>query len=104
LPYTYQGRECGLKAHPYCVECGTIKNLSSDRPRNVGYYINLIATLSKEFKIAQVQMRLVAQEMERCGIEDLYGIDRQQQEKLFIDIVKKFLNVPEKAVSRLLEI
>lgn len=70
----------------------------------MGYYINLIASLSKEFKIAQVQMRLVAQEMERCGIEDLYGIDRQQQEKLFIDIVKKFLNVPEKAVSRLLEI
>jgi hypothetical protein len=48
-------------------------------------------------------MRLVTKEMERCGIDDIYGIDRLQQEKLFLDIVTRCLNVPERAVCQLLE-
>ncbi len=104
LPYYYDGRVRGLKPHPYCIDCGLIKNLSSDRPHTIGYYMNILSELSKLYKIAQVQMRLVSQEFEKQGLEDSYGMDRQQQERLFMEIVKKYMNVPERAVVELLQI
>lgn len=97
LPYIYKGRERGLKPHPYCVNCGLVRNLSSEKPRDVGYYMNLIASLGKRYKIAKVQMRLIALEMEKERLTDAYAMDRQQQEKLFVSIVKKNLNIPERA-------
>ena len=102
LPYYYEGRDRGLKPHPFCTECGLIKNLSSDRPRSIGYFMNVIAELGEHYKIAQVQTRLIAQEMEKQSMDDRFGIDRQQQEKLFIEITTRILNVPARAVSELL--
>ena len=102
LPHIYMGRQCGLKPHPYCTKCGEVKNLSSDRPRNIGYYINTIAALSKEVRVAQVQMRLMAQEMERRGLDDVYGMDKDQQEELFVDILKNILNVSEDSIRKFL--
>jgi hypothetical protein len=102
LPYYYEGRDRGLKPHPFCTECGLIKNLSSDRPRGIGYFMNVIAELGEHYKIAQVQTRLIAQEMEKQSMDDRFGIDQQQQEKLFIEITTRILNVPARAVSELL--
>ncbi|MGA9098677.1 MAG: hypothetical protein WB392_07065 [Methanotrichaceae archaeon] len=103
LPYYYNGRMRGLKPHPYCMDCGLIKNLSSDRPRTIGYYMNILSELSKLYKIAQVQMRLISQEFERQRLNDSYGIDRLQQENLFMDIVKKYVNVSERVLIELLQ-
>jgi hypothetical protein len=102
LPYYYEGRDRGLKPHPYCIECGLIKNLSSERPRGLGFFMNVIAELGKHHKIAQVQIRLIALEMERLSLEDKFGMDRFQQEKMFIEITARILNVPERAVIELL--
>ncbi len=102
LPYYFEGRERGLKPHPYCTECGLIKNLSSDRPRSMGFFMNLIAELGQRHKIAKIQVRLIALEMERLGLDDNFGMDRQQQEDLFVDIAVKILNVPPRTVSELL--
>jgi hypothetical protein len=102
LPYYYEGRDRGLKPHPFCTECGLIKNLSSDRPRSIGYFMNVIAELGEHYKIAQVQTRLIVLEMEMQSMDDRFGIDRQQQEKLFIEITTRILNVPARAVSELL--
>jgi hypothetical protein len=102
LPYVYEGRDRGLKPHPYCAECGLVKNLSSERPRQIGYFMNLIAQLGQNYKIAKVQIRLMVLEMQRQNIEDSYGMDRQQQEKLFLDLAKKHLNIPERVVAELL--
>jgi hypothetical protein len=71
-------------------------------PREMGYYMNVIADIGHKTKITQVQIRLIAQEMERLELDDKYALDRQQQEKLFIEIVKKYLHVPQQAVSALL--
>ena len=101
LPYYYEGRDRGLKPHPFCTECGLIKNLSSDRPRSIGYFMNVIAVLGEHYKIAQVQTRLIVLEMEKQSMDDRFGIDRQQQEKLFIEITTRILNVPARAVSEL---
>jgi len=102
LPYFYKGRERGLKPHPYCAECGLVKNLSSERPRQIGYFINLIAKIGNRYKIAQVQVRLMVLEMQQQGLEDSYGMDRQQQEKLFLKIAKRCLNVPERVILELI--
>ena len=40
LTYYFEGRERGLKPHPYCIECGLIKNLSSEKPLSIGYFMN----------------------------------------------------------------
>lgn len=102
LPYYFEGRERGLKPHPYCTECGLIKNLSSERLRSIGYFMNLIADLGQRHKIAKTQVRLIALEMERLSLDDNFGMDRQQQEDLFVDIAVRILNVPPRAVSELL--
>jgi hypothetical protein len=103
LPYFHEGRFRGLKPHPYCAECGMVKNLSSERPRQIGYFINLISEIGKRYKIAQVQVRLMVREMERQGLEDSYGMDRQQQKELFREIAKRCLSIPEKVIAEFLD-
>jgi hypothetical protein len=102
LPYIFEGRDRGLKPHPFCADCGLVKNLSSQRPRDLGYYMNIVGELGKRFRITQIQTRLIALEMDRQELSDAYGLDRQQQEKLFVEIVIKYLNVPERAVLELM--
>jgi hypothetical protein len=80
-----------------------VKNLSSERSRGIGFYVNIIVEMSKSYRIAQVQMRLISLEMERLELDDQYALDRHQQEKLFLEIVKKYVNVPESYLLSLLE-
>ena len=98
LPYYFEGRERGLKPHPYCIECGLVKNLSSEKPRSIGYFMNIIAELGTRHKIAQIQTRLIALEMERLALDDKFGMDRMQQEDLFVEIATRILNIPARAV------
>jgi hypothetical protein len=102
LPHRYNGGECGLKPHHYCVKCGLVECLSGEKPLSIGHYMNALARLGREFKVAKVQTRLISQEMERCNLEDAYGMDRRQQEDLFIKIVEKYLNIPEDIVRKFL--
>jgi hypothetical protein len=102
LTYYFEGRERGLKPHPYCIECGLIKNLSSEKPRSIGYFMNIIAELGVRHKIAKIQTRIIALEMERLTFEDKFGMDRKQQEDLFVEITTRILNVPARAVLELL--
>jgi hypothetical protein len=103
MPYSFRGRDRGLKPHPYCIYCGQVKNLSSERPRDVGYYMNIIASLGKHFKISKVQVRLIALKMVQEELADSYAMDRHQQEELFVDIVTRNLNIREGAVRALLD-
>jgi len=98
LPYYFEGRERGLKPHPYCIECGLIKNLSSEKPHSIGYFMNIIADLGIRHKIAQIQTRLIALEMERLALDDKFGMDRMQQEDLFVEITTRILNIPAREV------
>lgn len=102
LPYTYQGRECGLKPHPYCTKCGLVKNLSSEKPKSVGYYMNILAEMKQEFKITKVQTRLISQELEKADLEDDYAMDRYQQEEFFVATVEKYINLSDWVVRKFL--
>ncbi len=103
LPYYFEGRERGLKPHPYCIECGLIKNLSSERPRSIGYFMNIIAEIGIRHKVAKIQTRLIVQEMERLALDDKFGMDQMQQENLFVEITTRILNIPARAVLELLD-
>jgi hypothetical protein len=64
--------------------------------------MNVIAEIGKHHKITQVQTRLIALEMEKQSISDAFGIDRHQQELLFIEITTRILNVSARSVTQLL--
>lgn len=102
LPYYYEGRERGLKPHPFCIECGLIKNLSSDRVHSTGFFMNTLAELGKRYKITKIQVRLIAMEMEKQSLNDNFGFDRQQQEKKFVEIAAMILRVPARVIYELL--
>jgi len=64
--------------------------------------MNVLAEHGKRHRITQVQIRLIVLEIEKQMLDDQFGLDRQQQEKLFVDIVTRILNVPARVVSELL--
>jgi hypothetical protein len=97
LPYEYQGRLRGLRAHPVCTECGQVKNISSDRPKSIGHFINILTHLEQAYSLSRVQIRLISREM--VCLEDAYGFCRHQQEKAFAGIVKKYTRIPEWSIK-----
>ncbi len=86
LPYRYDERSRGLKPHPYCIHCGMVKNISSDRAKPMGYYTNMLARMS----ITKVQLRLIVKELERICFDDPYSLTRSDQEKVFNQVVQKY--------------
>jgi hypothetical protein len=95
LPYEFRGHAKGLKSHPYCVVCGAVKNISSDRAKPLGYYMNVLSHL----RITKVQTRLIAKDMEEIGdFDDAFSISSFLQEQNFINIVKKYSGLPEQAI------
>jgi hypothetical protein len=97
LPYQYNGWDKGLKAHPCCSKCGLVKSISSDRPRPIGYYLNILGSLAKAHSVSRVQIRLICKEL-GC-LEDPYGFDRHQQNVIFKNILHKYTKIPERTVE-----
>ena len=99
LPYEFRGQMKGLKSHPYCIECGAIKNITSDRAKSLGYFMNILSRLP----VTKVQTRLIAKDMEEFGdFEDGFSISSFMQEKIFIDIVKKYSSLSEFTIKEAL--
>lgn len=104
LPFEMDGLNKGLKLHPYCVRCGIVKNISSDRARRTGYYINALSRLGRRTGgITKVQMRLIVKELEGSdGFEDSYSMTGHTQKDIFIYTVKKYCNLSEHLISSML--
>lgn len=96
LPYEFRGLVKGLKSHPYCVHCGAVKNISSDRAKPPGYYINILSHLS----LSKVQTRLIAKDMEELwDFDDAFSISSYVQEQIFINLVKKYSGLSEHTIK-----
>ena len=99
LPYELEGRSRGLKPHSYCIHCGVVRNISADRAKPMGYYMNILARLG----ITKVQIRLIAKELERIqDFDDAYSTTRSEQEEGFINAVKKHSKVEEDTIRAFL--
>lgn len=91
LPYGFEGRSRGLKPHSYCIHCGVVKSISSDRAKPMGYYTNILAKMP----ITKVQMRLIIRELENMDFDDVYSMTGSEQEKVFSSVVQKYCKVSE---------
>lgn len=105
LPYEgYVGTK-GLKSYVYCINCGAVKNISTDSPKKPSYYINSLSKVDKRIvKLTKVQVRLIVKKLESIkDFDDAYSMTRQIQEKTFIKIVKNYCNVSEEYVASILQ-
>lgn len=101
----FRDRAIGLKPHPYCLNCGVIKNISSDRARRLGFYINVLARISNFYRVTEAQVRLIANELQAIeDFEDNYSMSATTQEKIFINIVKKYCNLSEGIIKSFLKL
>ncbi|MFQ6119603.1 MAG: hypothetical protein ACE5KE_06930 [Methanosarcinales archaeon] len=99
LPYYDVNRAINnLKPHPYCIHCGFVKNISPDRAKKIGYYINALSKMKKY--LSKVQIRLIVKELESIeDFEDTYWRTGFSQKKIFINIVKKYSNLSEELIQ-----
>ncbi|HEY9246656.1 MAG TPA: hypothetical protein VIO11_07420 [Candidatus Methanoperedens sp.] len=105
LPYIVRERQNGLKPHLFCTRCGMIKNIGPDKSIGRGYYINIVSKIEKHLNIpgSAVRMRLVAKELEKIeDFDDSFSMSRYNQEKIFINIVKKHYQIPDRTIQQFL--
>ena len=97
-----------LKLHPYCGECGTVKNISSDRARKFSYFIKALSDLKKVlnkrgYRISEAQIRLIAKELSEIdGFCDLWWMTFSKQKEIFIDVVRKYVRISRDVIESVL--
>lgn len=78
-----------LQRIPYCLKCGVLKNVSSDKAKLTGWYTNLLRVVNYNIalshgKITQAQQRLIIGEIEKVqDFEDRYHMTRSAQLDVF---------------------
>lgn len=96
---TQVGINLQLKQHPYCEECGVVKNLEGDKAKSIGYYTNALADMKEHIerrhkripKITQTQVRLIARELETNDLFiDKYGTNLNIQITKYVEEVRKY--------------
>lgn len=105
LPHIIREQTTGLKSHPFCIRCGIVKNIGSDRAKGMGYFINVISLIEKYLKKSgsSVRMRLVVKELEKIDdFEDAYSMSKYAQEKVFTGIIKKYYQIPDRTIQQFL--
>ncbi len=101
LPIFQRKTKLTLAPHPYCHKCGIVRNVGRDRPRKIGYYMDVLSELEdyleKEAskggknKLTECQKRLITKDIQKEEIfHDLYGTMASTQEEKFIEIVQKY--------------
>ena len=105
LPHEGHVGTKGLKSHVYCINCGAVKSISTDRTKKASYYVNSLSKLDKRIvKLTKVQVRLIVKELEAIkDFDDAYSMTRQAQEKTFIKVVKNYCNVSEGYIASILQ-
>jgi len=92
-----------LKLHPHCKFCGIVKNVSSDKGKKIGYFVNVLAEMRtklarKGYKISQSQIRLIIKELEDRGVDDTYSMSFSAQREVFVEAVRKYVKVSRELV------
>ena len=92
-----------LKLHPWCKHCGLVKNISDDRPHELGYWTNILSRIGNRFYLKQIQKRMISKELtSNKWFNDLYGITGSSQKNLFKKIVNKYCNINTQSIDSLI--
>jgi len=93
-----------VELHPWCVHCGQIKNISDDRGKKIGFWINMLSSLDHHLPLTQVQKRLIIQDLvNHDGFSDLYAVTQSAQKELFISLIQKFTRYPKRTIIEWLD-
>ncbi len=102
LPFMVKEAPQGLRSHPFCVHCGIVKNVGSDKANRIGYYLIVLSRMEQRLKTpgAKVRIRLVVKELEvSVDFDDSYSMSGYVQERIFTNIVKKCFHIPESVIQ-----
>ncbi len=97
-----------LEPHPVCRTCGAVKNISSDRAKDVGYYANVLSEIrryleSKGGKLSQAQIRLIMRELESNEhFTDTYTILGSVQRSMFVRVVQRYTGLSRSLIESFL--
>jgi hypothetical protein len=89
-----------ISLHYWCILCGCVKNVSDDRPKKMGYWINVLSKISQKCSVSQSQKRLVVKELDsyEC-FDDFYGTTGSAQKEIFVRVVKKHCGLCENLID-----
>ena len=89
-----------VSLHHWCVLCGCIQNISDDRPKKMGYWINVLSKMAREYHLTDCQKRLVIKALESNEFfEDLYGTTGSAQQGVFVKVVQNYSNLGENTID-----
>ena len=89
--------------HPFCKHCGVVKNITDDKAKNLGYWINILSKIGDKFSLKKVQIRLVSKYLEsNIYFNDLYGISGSAQSKEFVKTVERICKIPKNNIYSLI--
>ncbi|MFO7966367.1 MAG: hypothetical protein R6U44_02080 [Archaeoglobaceae archaeon] len=85
--------------HPYCSDCGVVKNISSDKGRRIGYFMRSLSRLKNDLhkngvKVSEAQIRLISNELGRADeFEDTWWMSFSRQKEIYVSVVQKYVGV-----------
>ena len=83
-----------VEKHPWCRQCGLVKNISEDFPRGLGYWMNLLSYISDRYNLTQCQKRLMAKDIEASEyLDDTFSTCNSFQKRIFNKIINKYIHV-----------
>jgi hypothetical protein len=95
-----------ITQHPYCCNCGSVKNVTGDKGRRMGYYINVLHGIKNSIekkkigKLTETQIRLISKELEKNdAFQDPYSIKGSAQTRLFVEAIKRYTNLTHSLVE-----
>jgi len=100
LPMLSRKESLTLAPHPYCEKCGLVRNVGPDRPRKVGFYMEVLSRIEKhlkeehdkggKYKLTEAHKRLMVKKIQDDEVFfDLYGVMASTQEERFMEIVQE---------------
>jgi len=97
-----------VKLHPYCSNCGTLKNVSSDKGKKISYFIMALSRLRKilnerGYKVSEAQIRLIVKELSETDFDDVWWITFSKQKEIFIQTVQKYIRVSRDLLEAIVE-
>ncbi len=101
LPILKEKEESTLAPHPYCNNCGLVRNIGPDRAKKTGYFTDILSELERYLrhehskgarcKLTEAQKRLISNEMEEDELfNDRFGNLASSQKERFVEIVLKY--------------
>lgn len=96
-----------VKKHPYCMVCGTVKNVSSDRGKKMSHFVLALSKLkkvlkNKNYKVSEAQIRLILKELKDLDFGDVWWITYTKQREIFIRVVQKHIRVSRELLEALI--